>query len=344
MPDNRDAAKKNGQASPRRPVKRPDYARGNGNWNTEAYERSVRTAHTDTVAAKSENGSGARGPYYFDNTASAIRERRIKSMGERQRRMRESVKKNRHKLGATRRILSLFIILGTVIGAAALSYKFLFVASAITITGDTSYSEEEIIAASGLDSKPNLYSFSASSAAKSLRFNCPRITSASFSRSMPNKVEITVVEEEPSYYAEIYGDIYAVSDSLCVMGKIDPSETEGLIRLRLQTVESAVAGEKLKLASDRAQSFLERATSYIGESPLKLKLTQIDLRSDFNTVMIAEDRYKLVFGTQEDFEIKVRLAAATLEDEMFKTGSRALINLQDTTKTSVIIDNQLEFD
>ena len=344
MPDNAPRVKKNTEASTRRPAKRPDYSRGNGNWNTEAYERSVRTPHTDTTAVKSGKDGGAKGPYYFDNTASAIRERRIKSMGERQRRMRDAMKNNRHRFGAARRILSLLLIIGAVFAAGTLSYKFLFVASAVTVSGDTSYTEEEIVAASGLDKKPNLYSFSASEAAKSLMFYCPRITKAEISRTMPNKVRISVVEEKPSYYAEIYGDIYAISDSLRVMGKIGADETSGLIRLRLQTVESAVSGEKLKLVSERAQSFLEHATSYISESPLKSKLTQMDLRSDFNTVMVAQDKYKLVFGTQDDFEIKVRLAVATLEDDMFKTGTRALINLQDTTKTSVIIDNQLEFD
>ncbi len=344
MPDNRTSVNKSGQASARRPAKRPDYSRGNGNWNTQAYEQSVRTAHTDTSVVKSGKDGGAKGTYYFDNTASALRERRIKELGERQRRMRERVRNNRHRLGAARRILSLLIIIGTVFTAGALSYKFLFVASAISINGDTSYTEEEIAAAAGLDRKPNLYSFSSAEAVKSLMFYCPRITEATVSRTIPNKVTLTVVEEKPSYFAEIYGDIYAISDSLRVMGKIGAEETADLIRLRLQTVGGAVAGEKLQLVSERAQNFLERVTSYIEESPLKSKLTQIDLRSDFNTVMIAEDKFKLVFGSQEDFEIKVRLAVATLEDDMFKTGTKALINLQDTTKTSVIIDNQLEFD
>ena len=240
--------------------------------------------------------------------------------------------------------LSLLIIIGLFIGAGATSYKLFFVVSAVSINGETSYTEEEIVKATGLDSKPNLYSFSSKDALRALSFFCPRITEAKIDRTMPDKVTITVTEEKPAYYAEIYGDLFAISESLKVMDKISPAEAEGLIRLRLQDVASAVSGSRLTLVSERAQVFLEEALSYISTSPLKSKLTQIDLRNDFNTVMIAEDKFKLVFGTQEDFEIKVRLAAATLEDEMFKTGSRALVNLQDTSKTSVIIDNQLDFD
>lgn len=345
MPDKRASVQNNnGTPGARRPVKRPDYATGNENWNTSAYEKSVKTEHTDTTAYKSEKGRTVTSPYYFDNTAAALRERRIKRAGERRTQMRKTLGSRSRQAVAVRRILSLLIIIGLFIGAGATSYKLFFVVSAVSINGETSYTEEEIVKATGLDSKPNLYSFSSKDALRALSFFCPRITEAKIDRTMPDKVTITVTEEKPAYYAEIYGDLFAISESLKVMDKISPAEAEGLIRLRLQDVASAVSGSPLTLVSERAQVFLEEALSYISNSPLKSKLTQIDLRNDFNTVMIAEDKFKLVFGTQEDFEIKVRLAAATLEDEMFKTGSRALVNLQDTSKTSVIIDNQLDFD
>ena len=60
--------------------------------------------------------------------------------------------------------------------------------------------------------------------------------------------------------------------------------------------------------------------------------------------MVAEEKYKLEFGSYDDFEIKVRLAAAVLEDPYFSGGNKAEINLEDTSKTSVRINNQLVFD
>lgn len=326
-------------------TEKPGYARGNENWNTDRYKESVRTAHTNTTALKS---SGDRpdgvGPYFFDNTAAALRERRKNSFAERRAELREDIKKNRHRIVTARRFLSLFIILGVLIGVGVASYKSIFVVKNVEIVGNTSYSEEQLIKASGLDGQPGLYSFSAGEAADSVRFYCPRISTVEIERKIPNKVEMTVAEDRAVYYVEIGGELFGISDSLRVMDKISREQTAGLIKLRLQTVSKAVSGEYIKLYFERAETFLKSVIKYLESSALKQKLTVIDLRNDFNIVMIADDRYKLVFGSQDDFEIKLRLAAVTLEDEVFRSGSKALINLEDTTKTSVIIDNQLVFD
>ena len=334
----------NAQSGKSRTTEIPAYSRGNEYWNTEKYKESVRTAHTDTTALRrTRDRSEGDGPYFFDNTAAALRERRRVNFAKKREELRADVKKNRHRITAIGRFLSLLLIAGVIIGAGLLTYKSVFVVKNVEITGDTSYSEEELVKASGLDEKPNLYSFSASDAALSVRFYCPRVSAVSFERKIPNKVEMTVSEEKAVYYTEICGDIYGISDTLRVLDKLSYEQTAGLIKLRLQTVSRAVSGDSIRLYSDRAENFLKSVIGYLNSSALKQKLTVIDLRNDFNIVMIAEDKYKLVFGSQDDFEIKLRLATVTLEDDVFKSGSKALINLEDTTKTSVIIDNQLDF-
>ena len=341
MPDNRRTERR---VSGEGRTQLPGYSRGNRSWNTDGYKNSVRTAHTNTTVMKSPSDRLERKPYYYDNTVTAQRERRRKNFEERREAWRESVKKNRRRRRALRRFLSFIIICASVIALVATSYKLFFVVSSVNVAGSESYTEEEIVKAAGLDVRKNLFSFSSRVAGESIKFYCPKIVKTDFDRTIPNKVSILVEEERATYYAEIYGELFGISDSLSILGKISPEETEGLIKLKLQTVSYAVAGGRIVLASDRAQSFLEKVNGVLADSPLKGRLTQIDLRNDFSTVMVAENKYKLLFGTQDDFEIKVRLAVATLGDELFKTGSKAVINLEDTAKTSVIIDNQLTFD
>ena len=60
--------------------------------------------------------------------------------------------------------------------------------------------------------------------------------------------------------------------------------------------------------------------------------------------MTVDGLYKLEFGTQDEMDIKIRIAAAVLKDSMFEAGNKAYIDLTDTSKTSVIIDNQLVLD
>ncbi len=347
MPDNKKntAVSRTRTGAGRRPPARPDYARGNRNWNTERYNKSVRTQHTDTKVMRSPSEAGGKNKdYFFDNTVSAQRERRKKSFEEKRSAWRDTVRKTRRRHRAVRKFLSFLIIMTAVIAMSVLSYRLFFVVSAITVTGSESYSDEEIIGAAGLDAKTRLFSFSSREAGDSVRFYCPKISNTDFDRTIPNKVSIAVEEETPIYYTEIYGDKYGISDTLRIMYKLSDEECGGLIKLKLQNVKYAVSGEKIQLVSDRAQRFLEDLSVMLGKTPLKGRLNQIDLRNDFNIIMVAENKYKLVFGTQDDFEIKIRLASAMLDDDVFKSGSKAIINLEDTTKTSVIIDNQLTFD
>ncbi len=346
MPDNRINAKSRTQPGTKRRAggRVPDYSRGNRSWNTEGYKDSVRTTHTDTKVMKSPSDTRERGSYYYDNTVTAQKERRRKNFDIRREMWLDTVRKSRRRHRAARKFLSFIIISVAVIALMSLSYKFFFVVSAVNVDGAKSYTPEEIVRAAGLDTPKNLFSFSSRVAGDSIRFYCPKISKTDFDRTIPNKVNIAVEEESPTYYAEIYGDVYGISDSLRVVEKLTPEECEGLIRLKLQTVEYAVSGGKIELASARAQRFLEDLSAMLSASALKGKLTQIDLRNDFDVVMVAENKYKLIFGTQDEFDIKIRLAVAMLEDDIFKGGSKAIINLEDTSKTSVIIDNQLEFD
>ncbi|MBQ7714968.1 MAG: FtsQ-type POTRA domain-containing protein [Clostridia bacterium] len=321
------------------------FARGNDTWNTDRYRASVRTENSSTRVLRSASITGIPlKAEYYDNTPAAVRAKRLRELEERREKWKEAVKKNRRTGRIGRRLLSFLVIVLSVIVASGAVYKLFFIASDITVYGSSEYTEEQVISAAGLDKRVNLFSFSSRVAGDSIRFYCPKIAATSFDRTVPNKVKIEVVEEPAVFYAQIYGDLYGISDSLRITGKITEDETEGLIKLKLQTVSTAIAGGKIALCSERAQSFLEKANEVLAGSPLKSRLTQIDMRNDFNVTMVADDKYKLLFGTQDDFEIKVRLAVSVLKDEVFASGSKATINLEDTTKTSVIIDNQLVFD
>ena len=351
MAEKKDGAKRNngagaGSDAARRREPRPDYASGNKNWNNERYHKDVRTDHTKTKVLNSfiTPLGEERGSYYYDNTPDAVRARRKANFDERREKWREEIRKNRRRYRVGRRFLSFIIILAAVLGAASVVYKLFFVASDITVVGAVSYTPEEIVGAAGLDGKTNLFSFSSRAAGARVRFYCPRVSETSFDRTIPNKVEITVDEEVPTYYADVYGEPFAISDSLRVLGRIEETETEGLIKLKLQTVTRAISGSKIELLSERAAKFLDEVTGVISSSPLKERLTTIDLTNDFNIEIVAEHKYLLFFGSEEDFEIKVRLASAILEDDLFKTGIKAIINLEDTEKTSVIRDNQLVLD
>ncbi len=308
---------------------------------------SVRTRRTVTRVITPGRKAVPRQDRYFDNTPVAVRRRRIREAREKRDRYREFVRRSKRLQKAKHTLIYASTFLLSVVVLFTVVYKVFFVVSSITVVGNSRYTAEEISAASGLSlKKTNLFSFSSSAAGKNISFSLPYITGVSFDRTVPNKVEITVTEEEPVFYAELYGDLYGLSESLTVLDEITEEDASdaGLIKLKLQAVSGAVAGCEITLASERAQRYLRSTVNTVKQSKLMERLDTIDLRDDFDTVMIANGKYKLDFGTQDDFGVKVKLAAEILEDPLFDSGNKAYINLEDTSKTSVIIDNQLVLD
>lgn len=316
-------------------------------WNTSGYAMSVKTRRTTTRVISPERASRPRQDYYYDNTPAAVHSRHKKEMQERRDRYIDSLRRNKRIQKLKRALIYTATLLIFVSVLFTFVYKQFFVVGKITVNGNLEYSAEEITEASGLTSvKTNLYSFSSSATGSKVRFYLPYISDISFHRTLPNKVEITVEEEKALFYAEIYGECYSISSSLRVLETIDADEAAagGLIKLKLQTVSKAVSGSEIEMASERAERYLKNTVKLVTASPLLEKLDAIDLTDDFDTVMIADGKYKLDFGTQEDFSVKVRLASEILENSLFESGNKAYINLKNTAETSVIIDNQLVLD
>ncbi len=320
------------------------YSKGNANWNNAAYKQSVKTNRTQT---KVINTTSVRvSADYFDITAAGKRAAAKREYNKRRKMWREAVKKNQMMQKAKRVLVYSLVLVLTVGILFGTVYKLFFVADKIFVEGNTVYSQNDIIEAGGLETRTNLFSFSSREAAERIYFYCPQIKNADFERRVPNKVYITIEEEDASYYSEIHGEVFALSGTLRVLGRVSVEEAKeaGLIKLQLQKVSYAVSGSVVELVSSRAQRYLENTVELIEKSELKTKLTAIDMSDDFDTVMVAESRYKLEFGSQDDMAVKLKLAQAILDDVIFNSQNKAVIDLTDTSKTSVIIDDQLVLD
>lgn len=324
--------------------RRPEgYASGNSNWNTQTYKQSVRTSRTDTKVLSSSN---KRSTYYYDNTPAAVKARQKKRFEERKLTWQKAVQKNlrgrrirRSTVYVTSFILTISLLLGVV-------YAIFFKTTDITVEGASFYNEEDIVASSGLTPSTHLYSFSSRALGEKVSFSCPRVCETVVERTVPNKVSLTVSEEKPAYYTEIYGEVYTLSPTLRVLEKSDDLSVKeaGLGKLKLKKIASAVSGSRIGLCSERAQRYLENTVSLINSSELYGRIGSIDMTDEFSLSMTVDGLYILEFGAQDEMDIKIRLAVAVLKDQMFDGTNKAYIDLTDTSKTSVIVDNQIVID
>jgi cell division protein FtsQ len=277
---------------------------------------------------------------YVDN------ERRTMDRAERDRRRMEEYYAARSGRLA-RKLRELFILTAafavTLCLISVIVYKFLFVVTEVTVYGDTSIDADSVIAASGVERGDNLYSFSASSASSAVTLRYPIIKSVAVKRTIPNKVAFTVTEDEPVFYCDIFGEQRMLSADLRVMGVKDDSY-EGLIRLKLPSLEYAVDGREVQYADGKQNRYVAEIISAVMSSSLADRMTMMDLTHSYDITMVCDGKYLLSFGEYEEMDIKIKIAAAVLEDELFSGGNKATVDLSDTSQTSVIIDNQLDLD
>ena len=86
------------------------------------------------------------------------------------------------------KLVCLLLIIGAVIAALTLFFKV----QSIAVSGNERYSQEEVVAASGIRVEDNLFLLNKYSAAQAIFETLPYVEEATIKRSLPDTIVITV--------------------------------------------------------------------------------------------------------------------------------------------------------
>ncbi len=254
----------------------------------------------------------------------------------------------RRKLGhQARRAASALLMTCLFVGCAlAVVYKLVYVIRDVDVTGVYRYTSEEILSASGVKTGDNLYSFSSRIAENAITLQHPYVQELDVIRKAPSAVTFAITEDTAVFYAEIYGEIRALSPTLRVLDRVTQEDIDalGLIRLRMPEIQSAMAGRVIRFREEKYTRQIRDITAKFLSSSLSERITTVDLRNPYQVFAVADKRFLLDFGNNADLDIKMKVAAAVLADDLFKTDIKAQIDLSVSDSTSVILDNQLDLD
>ncbi len=103
-------------------------------------------------------------------------------------------RRNRGRFGFLYALLSFLLIIAAVVVGSIVFFRV----DTITVTGQSRYSAEEIIAAAQVKPGDNLFQLNKNRMAKRIYSELPYIRSVSFRRSFPSSFKIQVVESQPA--------------------------------------------------------------------------------------------------------------------------------------------------
>ena len=231
-------------------------------------------------------------------------------------------RRNRGRFGPLFKLLcAAAVIVAMTVGATVF-----FRVETVSVTGNQRYTEEEIVAASGIQLGDNLYSLNKVRIDRSLRTSLPYIGELTINRSLPSTVVITVTEweavaqvappgpEQISAYQEAAGE-NAVSTArepwlISMRGKLlEPAPTDSTaIAVTGLTVLAPQAGSFLEVP-EAEQTRLEALTGLLEALEARETLREISSIRLESTYLVARyaGRFDVKMKLNANFDYDVRL-------------------------------------
>lgn len=218
----------------------------------------------------------------------------------------------------------------------------------IEVVGSARYTTEQLLEYTDLKKGMSLFTVAASDFDSALE-RLPYINNVSITRKLPDTIIVTVNEDEPRYFATLYGEHFVLSRELRLLGRVaDKASLEdlGLIELVFPEIDSAIIGENIKFSHSVSEKYVKAYLNALETSPLYSRATAFDLRDRFDLALIVSDKYLVDLGNGDELATKLTAVSGMLAHTAFADGIPATIDATDPTQCPVIKDPNLviEFD
>lgn len=204
---------------------------------------------------------------------------------------------------------------------AVLSVTVLFNISRFEVIGETEYTEEEIIAAAGINTGENLLRIDAGAAEKRITSELVYIDRAKVGRSFPDKLVITVEPAVPLASFYIGGKYYLISEGGRVL---DISESRGDYPVitgyvldpikEMKTETKTMVGGQLEEDGEKRIAAAISIIGYIESSGLTEDYN-IDLTDILSIKVLYDERVELDLGTTAAMDEKIFNASRLILDK-----------------------------
>ncbi len=252
--------------------------------------------------------------------------------------------KNRRK-NLRRKLFSLIVILLLCGALAFLCITLFFGLKTTKVIGNSKYSAEDIIKACNFDSSTNLLSISYAKTEEKLRAQFPYIGKVEFERKLPSTLVITVNEDVPTFYTEIYGDWFLLSEDLRIISRHDSSEAIkvkdlDVIKIKLPSVSYAVSGEKVQFTYKANYTSMTNFLHDLKSLNLIDDIGFIDATNRYHISVYSSDgRYKILLGDASELETKLLFINKIIKTS-FSNMTIAEINAELVSSITVLKQNE----
>ena len=208
-----------------------------------------------------------------------------------------------------------------------------FKVKSVTVEGNSFYDSAAITDACGIAHNVNLYSVKQSDVLNSLSASLPYIKSVKIKRIIPSTIVLVIEEDSPTYYTELLGEYFVLSDELRVIAHTDSeakANTYGdkLKKIALPEVSNAVVGKKIGFVKEINYNYITDFLGNLSKESIFSKTGYIDISDKFHIYIIADEgKYKISLGDSSDIPLKISFVETVIKSSL-KESDCASINVE----------------
>jgi Cell division septal protein len=217
----------------------------------------------------------------------------------------------RGRFGFLYKLISVLVICAAVIAALTLFFRV----DTITVSGESRYTSQQVLDASGLKTGENLFLLNKYAVANSLLEKLPYIETVRINRKLPDTLLIDVTECSSTIAAVQDGTAWLISPSGKIVGSCAPAEASDQPVLDGCKLLAPSVGSQLALAKEQKQK-QESLLALLGaleDAGLLDQLNAVHLDDASELVMDYAGRFAVEMPYGADYAYKLRNLTAVME-------------------------------
>lgn len=225
-----------------------------------------------------------------------------------------------------------YIMLGFIafIIFAVLSVTVLFNTEQIIVVGESDYTDEQIIAASGLRGDENLVTLSTSGLPQKILDALVSLDSVKVEKVFPATIKITVERSVPMAIFR-YGDKNYVISHIGRVMKIGEDEADCMHVIGYRPAESVIMGSFIS-AEDPAQDKLVSDISAAIEKVGLEGIDTVDITDPIGIMLTYDNRIKIFIGSALDIDEKMKIANELLNNGYITDTERVTLDISNKSR------------
>lgn len=252
--------------------------------------------------------------------------------------------KNKNKSKEFRRTL-FYVLLAVALIAVVLfaCIVLFFKLQKLEIVGNEAVSSSDVISICGFSEDTNIFLIDTREMRRTLMKNYPYVKDIKITRTLPGTLTVTVIEEEPKWFAKIWDRWFVLSDDLKVMEQLGQNaDTDELIKrglkwIKLPEVDTAIAGRYVTFPKNNAYSYTVDFLHEIETIATFDEIEYINCSDRYHISVYSNDhRFQFILGDSADIEAKLRFIFAII-DKAEEVGENSIISFNAEYISPVIL-------